>query len=185
MKKVIYSVVVAMLVCGTAMSGKKNDRTENNQTNLVIQKDTVKKVKKESGFLKALKKGVESTTGLDVSKEVLFVYPTIGEWKMQLASCNGDLATGTVAITIKAMNLTGKNINSVWCNLQAATSAGKSFEIKSRGSDPFFNFESGVFTDVTFVPILGVPTDTKMVNCKFKIFNSGEFELRDAAIDWK
>ena len=40
--------------------------------------------KKKGGFWNKVKKGVESATGLDVSKETLFVYPKIGEWKMEL-----------------------------------------------------------------------------------------------------
>lgn len=69
MKKIICMAMTLLLVMGSAFAQNES--------------------KKKGGFWSKVKKGVESTTGLDVSKETLFVYPTIGEWKMQFVSAIG------------------------------------------------------------------------------------------------
>lgn len=74
MRRVIWLVLVAFVAAAT-----------------VIAQDAPKK--KKGGFWNKVKKGVESATGIDVSKETLFVYPEMGQWKMELKSAEGDQAT--------------------------------------------------------------------------------------------
>lgn len=88
MKKLLLLAAAATMICAAA-SGQDQP-------------------KKKGGFWNKVKKGVESTTGLDVSKETLFVYPEMGKWKMEFISATGDSATGLVLVRIGIMPLAGQ-----------------------------------------------------------------------------
>ena len=89
MKRVVWLVLAAFLAVGAVMA-----------------QDAPKK--KKGGLWNKVKKGVESATGIDVSKETLFVYPKLGEWKMELKSAEGDPATGNMTVIFKVMPLAGQ-----------------------------------------------------------------------------
>ena len=89
MKRVVWLVLAAFLAVGAVMA-----------------QDAPKK--KKGGLWNKVKKGVESATGIDVSKETLFVYPKLGEWKMEHKSAEGDPATGNMTVIFKVMPLAGQ-----------------------------------------------------------------------------
>lgn len=142
--------------------------------------------KKKGGFMKAVKKGVESSTGLRVSDETLFVYPAVGEWKMAFESCVGNPMTGEVVLQIKATKLTDGKMGSTWSNLtEAIITRGGELTLYRRAADPLYNFEPNTPVDITFQTILGVPTDTKTIDVKFAIGPGTElFEARRVPITW-
>jgi len=168
MKKICYLFIAALLISGSVMA-----------------QDQEPEKKKKGGFMKALKKGVESTTGLKVSDETLFVYPTIGEWKMQVANCKGNPTTGEVILQINATRLTGDGIMDAWCNLrEASITGGSALTLHRRSADPHYRFEVGKTIEVTFQSILGVPTDTKSIDVRFEIIDKS-FEARRVPIEWE
>ena len=145
----------------------------------------------QSKFLNTIKKGIESTTGLKVSDETLFVYPVIGEWKMQIESCEGDNASGEVVLKIKVTKITGNRIMNERCLLSEAVVTGgkESFKLKSFSADPLYSFEPGKSVNVTFQPILGVPDSVRSIDVKFYIqmpsIKDKCFEIRRVPVDWK
>ena len=165
MKKIFYFILTVLLISGSVMAQEPEK-------------------KKKGGFMKALKKGVESTTGLKVSDETLFVYPTVGEWKMQVVSCEGSTATGQVILKINATRLTGDGVISAWCNIREANVTGGGSLKFHRSADPTYRFEVGKTVEVTFQTLLDVPADTKSIDARFEIL-SQSFEVRRAPIEWK
>jgi hypothetical protein len=172
---------VAMIAClaGILVSG-----------NVMAQNDSVPAdgKKKGGGFLKA----VESNTGLKVSKETLFVYPVIGEWKMEVVSCIGDKATGEVIFKIKVIRLFGEySLTSERCLMSevAATGGKESFKLIDFNADPLYDFEINKTVEVTFQPIVGVPASVKSIDVKFyirrKTAEGLSFEARRVPIEWK
>lgn len=172
MKKAILLALAAMCVSALAFAQEPEAQPE--------------KEKKKGGFMKALKKGVESTTGLRVSDEALFVYPTIGEWKMSVVSCIGDPQTGAVQLVVKYTRLTGDANKSVWSNLrEAKVTGGDALTIDRRAADPLYTFEANKPVDVVYQMILGVPADTKTIDVKFNIGTFDEmFEARRIPVEW-
>jgi hypothetical protein len=142
--------------------------------------------KKKGGLMNALKKGVESSTGLNVSKETLFVYPEIGIWKMSLVSCTGDPATGNVEFTINGTKLDRTLKNEHWVLREAVVSGTtEKLGLKSVSADPFFDFEQNIPTKITFTTILGVPAEAKSIDVKFSTYDRNlMFEARDVPIEW-
>ncbi len=147
--------------------------------------------KKKGGFMNALKKGVESTTGLNVSKEALFVYPAsaVGAWKMSVVSCIGDPESGAVELKINvAAMFNSPRFTGAWAIItKAKTTDGKEFGLARRSADPLYNLVPNTPVEVTFQQILGVPADTTTLNVTFYIENNTPdytFELRDCPIEW-
>ena len=143
----------------------------------------------QGNFLKTIKKGIESTTGLKISDEMLFVYPTIGEWRMDLESCIGDKITNTVILKIKVTKTLGNRIVNERCLISEAVITGEKTPLGLKGfsADPMYNFEIGQTVDVTFQPIYGVPESAKLLDVKFYIqipSTERNFEVRRVPIVW-
>lgn len=173
MKKILMLLAVAAMVCSTAMA--QEPQTE----------------KKKGGFMKALKKGVESTTGIKVSDETLFVYPTLADWKFTVDTCAGNTATGEVKLILSGMKLSLESetgLNNVYCTLLEATVSGQATKLKIEpiGTDPMYNFMPNKSTLVPFPLILNVPKETKSIDVKFRV-NSGQYiiEGRRIPIVWE
>lgn len=156
--------------------------------------------KKKGGVWNKIKKGVESTTGLDVSKETLFVYPTIGEWKMKFISATGDPETHVVTVKIAIMPLAKQT--SAFLTLTEVTDKqgnvlpeGKywketsKFRTRDLSESPLFQeLTSGNYSEYTFQPI-AVPEGSKTIGTlKFTLevpqSQIKGFEARDIPIEW-
>lgn len=174
MKTKVIFAVMALMLCSFSMAQEDSAAT-----------------KKKGGFMKALKKGIESTTGLRVSDETLFVYPTIGDWKMQLASCVGDKETGNVQIKIWVTCLNSKNRHaSARCLITEANVTGvdKALELHSFSADPLYDFKPNKAVEATFGAVYDVPRDAKSLDIKFYIdYRHPEtiFEARRVPIEWR
>ena len=182
MKKLLLLAAAATMICAAA-SGQDQP-------------------KKKGGFWNKVKKGVESTTGLDVSKETLFVYPEMGKWKMEFISATGDSATGLVLVRIGIMPLAGQKaaflqLTGVIDGDGQALPEGKSWKATSkfRTSDldncPLFheNLTAGTFSQYLFQPIRA-PVGTKSFKTlKFNLETGNAveegFEARDVPITWE
>lgn len=141
--------------------------------------------KKKGGFWNKVKKGVESATGIDVSKETLFVYPNLGEWKMELKSAEGDSLTGNVNVIFKVMPLAGQKQGLL--KIQEITDGegrklvpDKNWEVGSNS----YQFSTGSFTECPLRRITVTPGMKSLKSIKFKISNQEGFEARDIAIKW-
>ena len=173
MKKVLVFAFAALFICASAMAQEG------------------KKEKKNGGFMKALKKGVESNTGLKVSDETLFVYPVIGEWKMEVDSCIGDTVTGTVVLKIKVTKVLGDRTINHRCLLSEAVVTGEKAPLKLSGfyADPLYDFEINETVDVSFQPIVEVPEGAKSLDVKFYVnmptIKELCFEARRVPIEWQ
>lgn len=166
MKRIIWLVLVALVATATVMA-----------------QDAPKK--KKGGLWNKVKKGVESATGIDVSKEALFVYPKLGEWKMGLKSAEGDPATGNVTVILKVMPLAGQT--SVRIRMKGVvggdgeTLAGdKQWEQGSNGYD----VAAGTFTDCQLRRITVAPGMKSLKSVLFTVGNTEGFEARDIPITW-
>ena len=182
MKKLLLLAAAASMICAAA-SGQEQP-------------------KKKGGFWNKVKKGVESTTGLDVSKETLFVYPQMGQWKMEFLSATGDSATGQVLVRIGIMPLAGQQ--AAFLQLTAVTGAdgqalpeGKSWKATSkfRTSDlancPLYHSDlaAGTFAPYLFQPILAPVGMKSFKALKFNLETGNaveeNFEARDVPITWE
>lgn len=166
MKRVIWLVLVAFVTAATVMA-----------------QDAPKK--KKGGLWNKVKKGVESATGLDVSKETVFVYPKLGEWKMELKSAEGDPATGNVTVVFRVMPLAGQT--SVGLRMKGVVSGSgenligdKQWEQGSNGYD----VAAGTFTDCKLRRITVSPEVKSLKTILFTISNTEGFEARDIPITW-
>lgn len=157
--------------------------------------------KKKGGFWNKLKKGIESTTGLDVSKETLFVYPQIGDWKMELVEATGDSRTGEVTVRIGIMPLAGQTaafleLTGVVGDGGRALPAGKAWKehSKFRTSDldasPLYrnDLAAGTYGEYCLQTILA-PVGMKSFKSLAFTLETGNaqekgFEARDVAITW-
>ena len=183
MKNIVYLIAVAMAFCSLSLSG---------------QNDTKKKGKVWS----QIKKGVESTTGLDVSKETLFVYPELGLWKMALVSAEGNTETGVVTIKINVMPLNKQEsafieLNEVTGGDNQIIPEGKNWKETSKfmtrdlSESPLFHDDlaAGKYSEYTLQPIV-LPTDMKSIKTlKFTVEAMHKkmkgFEARDIPVTWK
>ncbi len=146
-----------------------------------------KQEKKKGGFMNTLKKGVESTTGLRVSEETLFVYPEIGEWKMSVVSCTGDPASGEVTLKVNMTRLSGSQMMGTPFLIREATVTGSTEQlaVERRAVDPLYDFKPNAPVEVTFQRI-GVPADAKSVDVKFSTSDKTRmFEARRVPVEWK
>ncbi|MDR2891410.1 MAG: hypothetical protein LBV18_07465 [Alistipes sp.] len=170
MKKLILLSVAFLAVCASAAA----------------QDETQEQPRKRGGFLNALKKGVESSTGLDVSNEALFVYPEIGVWKISVASCVGNRDLGTATLVLRVAKISGTPSRGSWCLLsEAETSDGVELGFGTNSADPLFNFEIGKPIEVPVQIIGGVPDNATALNVKFYIgYRANAFEGRDIPIAW-
>lgn len=182
MKKILMLLAAATMVCASA-SGQEQP-------------------KKKGGFWNKVKKGVESTTGLDVSKETLFVYPKIGEWKMQFISAVGNPATGEVSVRIGIMPLS--NQTNAFLQLTEVTDAsGKTlpegtawkatskFRTSDLANSPLFHEDlaGGTYAEYSFQPIR-VPEGMKALKAMKFTLETGHaveegFEVRDVPVTWE
>lgn len=185
MKKLFLLALAAAFVGGAAMA-QEPQNAEQAPTEQAAKPEK----KKGGGFFKALAKGVESTTGLNVSKEALFVYPEIAKWKMSVVSCVGDSKTCTVELKISVMALfdspryTGARV----LITEAKVTGGKTaLELQRFMADPLHDLVPNRPVEATFNRILGVPADAKTIDLKFYVNNdlpATKFELRDCPITW-
>ena len=137
--------------------------------------------------MNALKKGVESTTGLNVSKETLFVYPVIGEWKMSVVSCEGDPVTGDVVLKINVNRISSQQLTSSVLLIREANVSGSKtpLALERWSADPLHDFKPNTPVDVTFQTIYGVPAESKTLDVKFSTSDRDKmFEARDVPIEW-
>ncbi len=146
---------------------------------------------KKGRFMNALKKGVESTTGLNVSKEALFVYPTnaVGPWKMSVVSCLGDAESGSVELKVNVTAMfSSPRMTGAWAIIsKAKTNNGKELGLARRSADPLYDLVPNTPVEVTFQQMLGVPADAQTLNVTFYIDHNTPaytFELRDCPITW-
>ncbi len=146
--------------------------------------------RRKGGFLRGLAKGVESVTGLDVSKETVFVYPTVSDWKLSLVSCEGNLETGAVVIKINAVCL-GDAEGTRAAAVRSICPAGTDDELELFFYSKYYEFKVGLPTELTFTHAEKVPTDVKALDMKFYIEHAGHmpsefsFEARDIPITWQ
>ncbi|MDR0828850.1 MAG: hypothetical protein LBN95_01900 [Prevotellaceae bacterium] len=184
MKKIVFFVILATFVAGGAMAQTPTDSTE-------VKKEDVQKEKKKGGFLKGLAKAVESTTGLDVSKEVLFVYPKIGEWKFEVISCIGNKATGEVVLKLKVLKILDGDLPHELFFYSEVYEAGTKNAIRflrSYSSEVSHDFKIGVAEEVAFQAIKGVPEKVKaldIVFCTRGCSTGYIFEGRSIPVEWK
>lgn len=158
--------------------------------------------KKKGGFWNKVKKGVESTTGLDVSKETLFVYPQIGQWKMEFVSAIGSNETGEVTVRIGIMPLAGQKaaflqLNEVTDAEGNAVPAGQAWKATTKfrttdlDSSPLFHEDlaAGTFAQYAFQPIRVAPGMKAFKALRFTLEtgNAQEegFEARDIPVTWE
>ena len=186
MKKIVLLLAAAVLVCASAMGQDQEP-------------------KKKGGFWNKVKKGVESTTGLDVSSEALFVYPNIGVWKMKLISAVGNPEDNTVVVKFGIMPVTAPDTG-VFAELQSVTGAdGKELPEGTNWKGVWkylYNtpeqlakcpmYQSGllpsVYSEFTF-PVICVPEGMKSFkSLNFSLIgldNVKGFEIRSVPIEWK
>lgn len=166
MKRVIWLVLVAFVAAATVMA-----------------QDAPKK--KKGGLWNKVKKGVESATGIDVSKETLFVYPKLGEWKMELASAEGDPETGNVTVVFKVMPLAGQTTVSI--KMKGVVSGNGENLVGDRqweyGSNSY-DVAAGSFTDCQLRRITVAPEMKSLKAILFTVKNTEGFEARDIPITW-
>lgn len=173
MKKVILFTLAALMVCASAMA---QDGSEEQPR------------RRGGGFLNALKKGVESSTGLDVSKETVFVYPEIGVWRMSIVSAIGDPATGTVNIVLGVTRLSGGDMKNAWCILWEAVVTGTSEKLQRerRSADPMYDFVVGQTVEVDGEDFYNVPIDARTLDVKLYVDDRAKMiEARDVPITWQ
>jgi len=147
--------------------------------------------KKRGGLFNALKKGVESTTGLNVSREALFVYPQsqFGEWKISLVSCLGNRELGSVTMTLKIVKISGGQRMASRClYTEAQTIDGAPLGFGRYSADPLWDFRINTPVEVEMMALGGVPDNATAINVKFYIgMFAGQnniFEGRDIPIQW-
>ena len=171
MKKLMILALALMVSAGAVAQEQKEEK------------------KKGGGLMRALRKGVESATGLDVSKEALFVYPEIGKWKMSVVSCTGDPETGAVDIKLaittlfSSPRLTGARVLIV----EAGVPGGAELGLERYSADPLWDLVPNKPVEVPLNRVLGVPASAKTINLKFYVENNlpnYTFELRDCPIEW-
>lgn len=180
MKKLLLLAVAAMIVA----AGSAQDQP-----------------KKKGGFWNKVKKGVESTTGLDVSKETLFVYPQMGKWKMQLVSATGDSSTGLVMVRIGIMPLSGQKtaflqltevIGAEGQTLPQGTAwkATSKFRTSDLANCPLYreDLASGTYGEYLLQPIRTPEGMKSFKSLKFNLETGNaveeDFEARDVPITW-
>lgn len=172
MKKIIHIALALLLTAGTIHAQEPE--------------------RKRGGFLNAIKKGVESTTGLNVSKEALFVYPQaqMGEWKISLVSCLGNREFGSVTLTLKIIKISGGQSMAERCLFtEAETTDGVALGFGRYSADPLWDFRINTPVEVEMMGIGGVPEDATAINVKFYIGSFADpqrniFEGRDIPIQW-
>jgi hypothetical protein len=189
MKTLFLTALAALMICAGALAQEPAEPAEKSGETKTEQTDDAKpaKEKKKGGgkFWNALKKGVESTTGLDVSKEVLFVYPTIGEWKFTMVSCEGDPKTNHVVLKVNAIKLTGGD-ETMFCHMDEARPAGSDQKLEIRGYSKHYEFVVGKPVELTFLHTENVPTSVSALDITFAISDQPEkvFEARDVPVTW-
>lgn len=142
--------------------------------------------KKKGGFWNKVKKGVESATGIDVSREALFVYPKLGEWKMTLKSAVGDPETGNVTVIFGVMPLAGQRGTAI---KMAGIIGGDGVELVpdkqwEYGSNQH-DLSADTFTEYQLRRITVSPDMRYLKSIHFTVGNQEGFEARDVAIDWQ
>lgn len=141
--------------------------------------------KKKGSFWDKVKKGVESTTGINVSKETLFVYPELGRWKMELKSAKADSVTGVMKVIIKVMPL-GGDASARFRMMGVVGEDGKSLVSGTQweeGSNGYDLAPAG-FTEVEFRKIMPPQGMAWLKSLKFNVGNIEGFEVRDVPIEW-
>lgn len=141
--------------------------------------------KKKAGFWNKVKKGVESATGVDVSKETLFVYPELGQWKMELKSAEGDPVTGNVTVIFNVMPLAGQKGTAIkMAGIIGGDGrelvAGEEWEYGSNHHD----ITAGKFTEYELRRITVSPDMKSLKSVLFTVGNKEGFEARDIPITW-
>jgi hypothetical protein len=177
MKKLFALTLSALIVCAAAMAQEPEK-------------------KKRGGFLRGLAKVVESSTGLNVSKEAVFVYEEMGKFKVTMVSCVGDPATGRVVPRLAITKLFGDNTNpNRTFSLEWVKVSGTNSPIPL-GKAPWphafenhYDMVSGQPVEFEFDPAqaIMVPADTPSIDLRF-FFNAdgGKYniEARDMPITW-
>ncbi len=160
MKKSCLLLVIAVMLCGAVSA---------------------------QGFLNSIKKGIESTTGIKTSDGTVFVYPSIGEWKMTLAGCRAqwddEAGAGRASVDINIVRLMGGdviNMPCVWTSYSADGAAKIGYN--STEAIPLPDFRMGSAVRVTF-SLPGIPKDAKSLDVWFRIGNLN-FEVRRVPVEW-
>ena len=137
--------------------------------------------------MKALKKGVESATGLRVSDEALFVYPEIGVWKVALEECTGDPVSGNVVMTLILTRIGEGQLMSAPCVFYdvSRVTDGPEVQYQTYSANPLHNFKNGQPVMITMPIIYDVPRDAKSLYVKFHIgHRDNMLEGRRIPISW-
>ena len=195
MKKLFLTALAALIVAAGAMAQEPAEAPKEEAKKEEAAPKEEKK-KKGSGFLKKLGKVVESSTGLNVSKEALFVYPEIGKFKCSLVSCVGDPATNQVKVRIQITKLFGERTNPnrypvlEWVKVSGTTSnlplANKPYPTNCVNGYDLAPHRPVEFEFEPAQPIV-VPAGTKSIDLMFPVGVDGEtykIEARDCAITW-
>lgn len=137
------------------------------------------------GFLNAIKKGIESTTGIKTSNETVFIYPTVGEWKMSLVQCRGNKNSGNVAIVFSVTRLLAVDLKNQPCVWSAYSINGESEKRgnKNPSLEPCYDFMSGTTVRVALQLLPGVPKEAESIDLDFQIFGQ-RFEVRRIPVEW-
>lgn len=195
MKK-LFLVILALASINSINAQTENEQATTQQEESKEKKD--QKKKKRGALWNKVKKGVESSTGIDVSKETLFVYPEIGEWKMVLKSANGNLETGELTVMFGVMPLADHKSASISMT-DVVDGNNKTLEQKKyyeRSSNkprvntylwaslPTKPVTVGVYTDFQLKPIYVEKGMKTMKTIKFSLGSKQGFEARDIPITW-
>lgn len=180
MSKLFLFSLAALIVCAGVMAQEPQQEPE----------------KKKGGFFKKLAKGVESVTGLDVSKETLFVYPEIGVVSCKLVDAIGNPATNQVKVRIEITKLKGDSTNPnrypvlEWVKVSGTNTnlplADKPYPASCKNPYDLVPNKPVIFEFEPIQPIV-VPAGTKSIDLMFPVGfdgNTYKIEARDIAIDW-
>ena len=136
-------------------------------------------------LLKAIKKGVESTTGIKTSNETVFVYPEMGAWKMSLVHCRGEKSSGNVNIVINVTRLLGGDIKNQPCIWKTYSINGETSKKNNTNTlaETLYDFITGNTVKVAFKPLPNVSKEAKTINLEFQILGQ-KFEARRIPVEW-
>ena len=142
--------------------------------------------KKKGGFWNKVKKGVESATGIDVSRETLFVNPKPDKWKLDFKSAIGDPTTGNVAVVIKVKPLNGQS-SLTTDMLDVIDGDGNTLVRREQWDDGLksYHLSPGVYTDCPFRRITVRPGMKSLKMIHFTLSSEDGFEARDIPITWE
>ncbi len=139
------------------------------------------------GFLNTIKKGIESTTGIQTSNETVFVYPAVGEWKMSLGKCHAqwdeEAGAGTAGVGINVVRLLGGDVINMPCTWTSYSADGAAkVSNTSTTAIPLLDFRTGIPVKASF-SLPRIPKGAEKLDIWFRIGNLN-FEVRRVPVKW-